>query len=427
MQELADIRAAGQLAAVVDAEVRSRALWRFAELLEHRRADLLAANRRDLDEQRGQIDAALFQRLQLDDSKIDALAGGVRSLAESPDPVGRVQQRTRLDTGLELERCAVPIGVIGVVFESRPDVIPQILSLVLRSGNVAILKGGREALHSNRAFMQLVDTLNGEFAALPARWATLLESREQIRAILDYPEYVDLVIPRGSNELVRSIQDSTRIPVLGHAEGICHAFVHASAAIEQAVAIAIDSKAQYPSACNALETLLVDRACVARFLPPFAGAADAAGIVLRGCEATRALLPQIAAASERDWRTEYGDLTLAIRVVDGIEAAIEHINRYGSGHTDAILTTDEQAGEQFLDRVDSASVFVNASTRFADGYRFGLGAEVGISTNKTHARGPVGVEGLMIYKYRLRGQGQIVADYSGHNARAFRHEPRPID
>ena len=427
MQELAEIRAAGQMAAVVDAETRSAALRRLAELLEQRSGELLAANRRDLAEQEGKIDEMLFQRLQLDQSKMDSLVDGVRSLADARDPVGQVLSRTLLDTGLMLEKTAVPIGVIGVVFESRPDVIPQILSLVLRSGNVAILKGGREALNSNRAFMRLIETLNGEFPALPSLWATLLESREQIRAILDYPEYVDLVIPRGSNELVRSIQDSTRIPVLGHAAGVCHVYVHASADIEQAVRIAIDSKAQYPSACNALETLLIDRACAKPFLSAFAVAAEGVGIRLRGCDATRVHLPQIASASDVDWRSEYGDLTLAVRVVDGMDAAIEHINRYGSGHTDAILTTDGQAGESFLDRVDSASVFVNASTRFADGYRYALGAEVGISTNKTHARGPVGVEGLMIYKYRLRGSGQIVAHYSGADARPFRHEPQALD
>jgi glutamate-5-semialdehyde dehydrogenase len=300
MQQLAEIRAAGQVAAALAAEVRTAALRRFAELIDGARAALLDANRRDLDEQRGVIEPALYQRLALDDGKIDALASGVCSLAESIDPVGRVLDRTLLDDGLVLDRIAVPIGVIGVIFESRPDVIPQILSLVLRSGNVAILKGGREALHSNRAFMQLVAELNREIPALPAKWASLLESREEIRAILDHPEYVDLVIPRGSNELVRSIQEATRIPVLGHAEGVCHVYVHGSADVAMAVAIAIDAKVQYPSACNALETLLVDGVCAGEFLPRFAAEAGRAGVALRGCERTRAVLPRVTAAIEAD-------------------------------------------------------------------------------------------------------------------------------
>lgn len=422
VRQLAEVRAAAQQVATLDADVRTGALRRFAELIDERRDSLLTANAKDLAEQEGRIADSLYQRLKLDGAKIDALVVGIRQLADAEDPLRRVLDRTLLDDGLVLERLAVPIGVIGVVFESRPDVIPQILSLILRSGNAAVLKGGREALHSNRAFLELVRELNREFSALPPGWAVLLETREEVRGILDYPEFVDLVIPRGSNELVRSIQDSTRIPVLGHAEGVCHVYVHGSADVDKAVDVAVDSKVQYPSACNALETLLVDASIAETFLPSFATAAAAAGIDPCGCEATRRILPQVRPATDDDWRAEYGDLRLAIRIVDGIDAAIDHIHEYGSGHTESILAEDTAAADAFLRRVDSACVFANSSTRFADGFRFGLGAEVGISTNKTHARGPVGVDGLMIYKYVLRGAGQVVRDYAGNDARPFKHE-----
>jgi glutamate-5-semialdehyde dehydrogenase len=257
---------------------------------------------------------------------------------------------------------------------------------------------------------------------LPAAWATLLDSREAVQQMLNYPQYVDLVIPRGSNQLVQSIMAATKIPVLGHADGVCHIYVHPSANLEQAVPLVIDAKSQYPAACNALETLLVDEAIAAQFLPGFVRQAQQAGLSLKGCEHTQAIISGLEPATEADWRAEYGDLTLAVKVAPSLEAAIEHINRYGSHHTDAILAQDAEAQERFLNAVDSACVFANASTRFADGFRFGLGAEIGISTAKTHARGPVGLEGLVIYKYKLRGNGQTVSDYVGENARPFLHE-----
>lgn len=407
---------------VLDAGTRNRALAVFARLIEEEQEYLLGENDRDVAEHRGRIADSLMKRLALDADKIRDLVLGIRDVIAAPDPIGRVMTRTRLDDGLVLDKVSVPIGVIAMVFESRPDVIPQILSLALKSGNVVVLKGGREAHHSNHAFMSLVERLRDQVPELPDGWARLVDTREDFRELLRYPEYVDLVIPRGSNQLVRQIMDSTRIPVLGHAEGVCHQYVHSSADLDRAVALAIDSKAQYPAVCNAMETLLVDRRVAEDFLGRFGQAARAAGIRIRGCPEARRILPDVEAATAEDWTKEYGNLTLAVRVVDSLEEAVGHINRYGSHHTDGIVAEDSVACERFLAGVDSATVIANASTRFADGYRFGLGAEVGISTLKTHARGPVGLEGLTIYKYVLRGDGNIVADYVGEHPRRFLHE-----
>jgi len=420
-------RAAFYQTSVLPADVRNRALESLARLIEERQEYLLAENQRDLERERDQLPESLYRRLVLDGPKLRGLVLGIRDVAGYPDPVGRMLSRTRLDDGLVLDKITAPIGVIVIVFESRPDVIPQILSLILKTGNVVVLKGGREALHSNRAFMVLVRELNRVVPELPGAWAELLETREDFAELLRYPEYVDLVIPRGSNQMVRSIMDSTKIPVLGHAEGVCHLYVHSEADLVKAVRLAADSKAQYPAVCNAMETLLVDREIAGDFLLAFAAESERRGIRLRGCPRTCQILPGIEAATEADWGAEFGDLRLAVRVVDSMEDAVLHINTYGSHHTDGIVTEDAAVREKFLQDVDSATVVANASTRFADGYRFGLGAEVGISTLKTHARGPVGVEGLIIYKYVLRGEGNIVADYVGENARTFRHEPLELD
>lgn len=406
----------------LSSEQKNEALETFAAIIERNEAALLAENRKDIEQaEKEGLTASLYQRLKLDSGKIKQLVQGIRDLIRLEDPAGRILSRTQLDENLILEKQTVPLGVIGIIFESRPDVIPQILSLILKSGNAVVLKGGREAAHSNQAFMRLVEDLNQACAFLPACWATLLDSREAVQEMLNYPQYVDLIIPRGSNQLVQSIMAATKIPVLGHADGVCHLYIHPSANLEQAIQLAVDAKIQYPAACNALETLLVDAAIAPAFLPVFAKAAQQAEIQLRGCEQTQALLPEITPATEADWRTEYGDLTLAVKIVPDLTAAMAHINTYGSHHTDAIAAQDSQALERFLNGVDSACVFANASTRFADGFRFGLGAEIGISTAKTHARGPVGLEGLVIYKFKLRGEGQIVADYVGANAKPFQH------
>ena len=405
-------------------EIRNKALETFARLTEESGAFLLAENVKDLEASEGKIKNSLYKRLQLDPGKLAQVVAGIRDVAALPDPIGQVLEHTTLDTGLELEKVSVPLGVIAMVFESRPDVIPQILSLALKSGNTVVLKGGREALNSNHAFMSIVAKLEEQIPELPSGWAQLVDTREDFQELLSYPEWVDLVIPRGSNELVRQIMNSTQIPVLGHAEGICHIYVHDQADINTAVAVAIDAKAQYPAVCNALETLLIDAKIADAFLPAFGRAASESNIQLRACALTREVLPQAEAVTEEDWTTEYGDLTLSLKVVDGLEAAVSHINRFGSHHTDGIMTEDVEARETFLRKVDSATVVANASTRFADGFRFGLGAEVGTSTLKIHARGPVGLEGLTIYKYVLRGEGQVVAEYVGEKAKPFLHQRR---
>jgi glutamate-5-semialdehyde dehydrogenase len=404
-------------------EQKNLALATFAEIIERNADYLMAENQKDIAQaQQDELTPSLYQRLKLDAGKIAQLVQGIRDLIHLPDPAGQVLSTTQLDDGLILEKLTVPLGLIGIIFESRPDVIPQILSLILKSGNAVVLKGGREATHSNNAFMKLVAQLNAACSWLSPSWATLLDGREAVQKMLNYPQYVDLIIPRGSNQLVQSIMAHTKIPVLGHADGVCHLYVHPSANIAQAVAVAVDAKIQYPAACNALETLLVDKSVASSFLPAFAKEAQAAGITIRGCKDTLLLIPQVDSATEADWRTEYGDLTLSVKVVPSVDAAIQHINHYGSHHTDAILAQDPAVLEHFLNAVDSACVFANASTRFADGFRFGLGAEIGISTAKTHARGPVGLEGLVIYKYKLRGNGQVVADYVGINAKPFQHQ-----
>lgn len=438
-QRLQRARQASWALASLDCEQKNQALHAFAQLIDDRAEALLRANQDDCQAQAGQISPSLYQRLTLDRGKLAQLASGIRDVAALSDPVGRVLMRTRLDEGLLLEKVSVPLGVIAIIFESRPDVIPQILALALKSGNAVVLKGGSEALASNRAFMALFRELTQICPFLPSDGAQLFESRDDVHRMLAFDQYVDLVIPRGSNALVQSIMAATRIPVMGHADGVCHVLVHAGADLDSAVTVVLDAKTQYPAACNAAETLLVDQAIAEPFWDRFAPAAQQAGLTLYGCpQATTALtarglaitpLANPAASAGDDaanpdpWHCEYGDKTLAVCVVPSLEAAIQHINRHGSHHTDAILTQDSAAADTFTRRVDSACVFVNASTRFADGFRFGFGAEVGISTAKTHARGPVGLEGLVIYKYLLRGEGHCVAEYVGEQARAFRHEP----
>lgn len=421
-------RAAARAMAALTEEQRNTALATLAELVEEHGPQLRAENGADLEREEDRLSASLYQRLALDAGKLRDLVQGIRDLAALDDPVGRVLARTRLDDGLVLEKRSVPLGVLAIIFESRPDVIPQILALVLKSGNAVVLKGGSEAIRSNTAFMAVVDRLGDRCPFLPGGWAQLVVSRQAVHDLLDYPEYVDLVIPRGSNELVRTIMASTRIPVLGHADGVCHAYVHPSADAAEAVDVVVDSKVQYPSACNALEAVLVDRGIAPTFLPALARTLSDHDdpVRLRACPTSLRYLADhesVEPATEDDWGREYGELTLAVRTVSGMDEAIDHIHRHGSGHTDVILAADPAAVDRFLTEVDSASVFANCSTRFADGYRYGLGAEIGISTARTHARGPVGLEGLVIYKYVLRGSGQVVRDYTGAEpARRFEHE-----
>ena len=399
-------------------ELRNRALLAMAEALRAHSAEIGEANGRDLDASRDLGDA-LQKRLVFDEKKLRGVVDGLEALASLPDPLGRVLTRTELAEGLHLRRVTCPIGVIGIIFEARPDALVQISSLCLKSGNAVLLKGGKEALHTNRILAEVIRNAT-EAVGLPGDWIQLLETREEVNGMLRLNEYIDLIVPRGSNSFVKYIMENTTIPVLGHSAGLCHLFLDASANLERAVAIAVDAKTQAPATCNTVETLLVHKDAASRLLPAVCDALRSAGVELRGDEMSRSLVTWMKPATEEDWSTEYLALILSVKVVDDLAAAIAHINRFGSHHTDAIVTEDAAAAELFQRRVDSADVFWNASTRFADGYRFGLGAEVGISTSKIHARGPVGLEGLTIYKWLLSGQGDTVAPFAD-GRRAFTH------
>lgn len=403
------------------ADVKNRAIAAIAEALEANATEILTANAADCAAATAeQIAPALYARLKLDEAKLKAAIAGVRDVGRLADPIGVIQINRELDEGLVLKRVTCPLGVLGVIFEARPDAVMQISSLAIKSGNGVILKGGKEAIRSCEALVKAIHQGLAQTEIDPSV-VQLLTTREETLELLKLDQFVDLIIPRGSNSFVRFVQDNTRIPVLGHAEGICHLYVDRTANIEKAIKISVDSKTQYPAACNAIETLLVHQAIASEFLLEAASALQVKNVDLRGDERTREIL-NITAATEEDWITEYSDLTLAIRIVDSLEAAIEHINTYGSRHTDAIVTEDLTSAQTFLAQVDAAGVYHNCSTRFADGFRYGFGAEVGISTQKMPPRGPVGLEGLVTYKYQLVGNGHIAATYSGTNAKPFTHQ-----
>jgi glutamate-5-semialdehyde dehydrogenase len=407
--------------AAVNTDIKNNALAEIAKTLNQRSTEIIAANAEDLSvAEKNNLAFPLLKRLKFDEGKIAQTIAGIESLIKLDDPTGKTLAATELDVGLELYKVSCPIGVIGVVFESRPDALVQISTLCLKSGNSVLLKGGSEAANTNRILTETI-AWTSEKAGLPQGWIQLLETRQDVDQMLALDEYIDLVIPRGSNEFVRYIMDNTNIPVLGHADGICHVYVDSDVDLDMAVNITVDSKCQYVAVCNAAETLLVDNAIAEEFLPKVKTALDQKGVELRGCEKT-AKIVEVKPATEEDFSTEYLDYILTIKIVDGLDSAIEHINRYGSKHTDAIVTADNAKAERFMALVDSANVFVNCSTRFSDGFRYNLGAEVGISTNKIHARGPVGLEGLVIYKWKLIGTGQIVADYTGPDAKKFTHK-----
>ncbi|HEY3399365.1 MAG TPA: glutamate-5-semialdehyde dehydrogenase [Geothrix sp.] len=413
-------RNASRRLATTSSSLRSTALLKLADLLERQESTLLAANAEDVRAAGDTLPPATLQRLHLNASKLAAMAQGVRAVAALPDPLHRVQLRRQLDEGLELTRVACPLGVLCVVFEARPDALIQISALALKSGNAALLKGGSEARHSNTALLALIQQALAE-SGLPVAAVQGLPDRAAVAALLQRPDLVDLVVPRGSRELVLNLQASTRIPVLGHADGICHMYLDEAAATAMAVALVRDAKLQYPAACNAVETVLIHRRAAARLLPALAADLIPRGVELRGCPACLELLPTLRKATEADWDAEYGAPILALKAVADLDEALAHIRAHGSGHTEAIVTEDHAAAARFLAEVDAAGVFHNASTRFADGYRYGFGAEVGISTGRIHARGPVGLEGLLSYRYLLLGHGQCVEDYSGPSARPFRH------
>jgi len=412
-------RQAARQMAILKSEQKDAALMRIADALQQNAESIIAANQIDLarSQQEG-LAAPLLKRLKFDDHKLSDVVCGLQSLTNLRDPVGITQLSTRLDDGLELYRVSCPIGVIGVIFESRPDALVQISGLALKSGNAVLLKGGSEALETNRVLAAVIAEA-GRLAGLPDGWIGLLETRAAVSELLGMDDEVDLLIPRGSNEFVRHIMDNTRIPVLGHADGVCHLYIDEQCDPAMAIRLALDSKTQYTAVCNAVETLLLHASLVDSLLPQLAAALHSAGVTIFGCERTCALL---GCQPVSDWHTEYLDYKVSLKIVDNIDEAIEHINRYGSGHTEAIVTGDNFSASYFLSRVDAGNVFWNCSTRFSDGFRYGFGAEVGISTSKIHARGPVGLEGLMTYQYRLLGQGQIVGDYATGRSH-FQHLP----
>jgi glutamate-5-semialdehyde dehydrogenase len=412
-------RIASRALARLSLEARNEVLLAAARALEGGCKRILEANTRDCSAAEphvvaGKMSSAMFARLRVTEKGVSQMATQVREVARLADPLGRRLAATELDDGLVLYRESCPLGVVGVIFESRPDVVPQLASLALKSGNAVVMKGGSEAAQTNDTLVSIWRECLAKFPAVPADSINLLQSRDDVLELLEQDRDVDLIIPRGSYELVRFIMKHSRIPVLGHGEGICHVYVDRGADVKKAIDVTYDSKVQYPAVCNAAETLLIHEAIAPEFLPKVVAKLKLAGVEIRGDAKTRALLPgeTIVPATEKDWATEYGDLILSIRIVSDLDEAIEHVNTHGSHHTDAIVTEDRATAERFLNEVDSAGVYQNASTRFADGYRYGFGAEVGISTSKLHARGPMGLEGLTTYKYKLYGHGHTVAEYA---------------
>ena len=406
--------------AVLPTAAKNYAIEAIAKALETATDEILAANAADC--KAAEVDGIpkpLYNRLKLDATKLKAAIEGVRDVGRLSEPVGTVQIHRELDEGLILKRVTCPVGVLGIIFEARPDALIQITSLALKSGNGVILKGGKEAIRSCETLVKVIHQALSATAINPEA-VQLLTTREETIALLQLDDYIDLIIPRGSNSFVRFVQENTRIPVLGHADGICHVYIDRAADLQKAVDIAVDAKTQYPAVCCAMETLVVHSSIAPTFLPLAAAALQKRHVELRGDEPSRSLV-EMSEATEADWSTEYSDLILSIKVVDSLEEAINHINTYGSKHTDAIVTEDQTIADIFLAQVDSANVFHNCSTRFADGFRYGLGAEVGISTQKMPPRGPVGLEGLVTYKYNVTGKGHIVADYVGENAKPFTH------
>jgi glutamate-5-semialdehyde dehydrogenase len=402
-------RAAARATARAGTAEKNRALAAIATAIDRARADIIRANAADLEAGRAAgLDAALLDRLTLDDARVDAIIDGLRQVMALADPVGEISQLAYRPSGIQVGRMRVPLGVVGIIYESRPNVTVDAAALCLKSGNAAILRGGSEALHSNQALVGCIRAGLLE-AGLSADAVQVIEvaDRAAVGELLRMKDYVDIIVPRGGQGLIDRVMRESLVPVIKHYHGICHVYVDDRADLDKAVKVAFNAKTQRYGTCNTMETLLVAQGIAERVLPPLARLYHEKGVELRGCAATRAILPGIAAATEEDWVTEYLAPILAIRVVAGLDEALDHIHRYGSGHTDAIVTEDIARARRFLREVDSSSVMVNASTRFADGYEYGLGAEIGISTDKLHARGPVGLEGLTSQKYIVIGDGHV--------------------
>lgn len=412
-------KASFQLAAL-DTITKNTGLKEIINTLKARSDEIFKANHLDIEtSEKQKLPLPLLKRLKFDEKKLDEVVKSIESLIKLDDPVGRILLATELDAGLELYKVSCPIGVIGVIFESRPDALVQISTLCLKSGNAVLLKGGSEAINTNRILTEVIVEAT-EKSDIPKGWVHLLETRSDVNEMLKMDDYIDLIIPRGSNEFVRYIMDNSNIPVLGHADGICHVYIDESADIDMAVKVSVDSKVQYVAVCNAAETFLVHEKIAKSFLPVLKENLHKHKVEIRGCERTQKIIT-VKPANENDWKAEYLDYIVSIKIVSDINEAIEHINTYGSKHTDSIITSDKVNAQKFMNLVDSGNVFWNCSTRFSDGYRYGLGAEVGVSTNKIHARGPVGLEGLLIYKWKLIGNGHIVDEYT-NGEKSFTHK-----
>ena len=424
-KELLQMKSASPSMAASTLSMRNQTLLALADSLRSHAEEIFAANREDLAAaQRDKLSPALLSRLKFDEQKLQTSISGLESLSALPDPTGRVLLKRELDRGLVLTKVTVPIGVIGIIFEARPDAMIQVASLCIKSGNCAVLKGGKESLHTNRLLFSLIYDCALKCGLPPA---CLLHATEhaQIAELLSFDHLVDLLIPRGSNAFVRYIMDHTNIPVMGHAGGVCHIYVDRDADQASALPVILDAKTQYPAACNAVETLLIHRDLASTFLPAVTQLLRTSDVQIRGTREVMELLAGSDIMEDADFTTEYNDRILSIKLVSGVEEAVLHINTYGSHHTDAILTENDQTAEYFLQMVDSAGVYRNCSTRFADGYRYGFGAEVGIATGKLHARGPVGLDGLVTYKYRLIGEGQTVTEYAS-GEKQFHHRDLPV-
>ena len=393
---------------LVSSEVRNNALQAMASAIRDNRESILAANKIDM--KNGLADRLadpLMKRLELDDKKIEIMADNLVQVAALPEPIGQIDSMWERPNGLRIGTVRVPIGVIGVIYESRPNVTVEVAALCIKSGNGVLLRGGSEAISSNTVIAEILQKSAKDFGLDQAIQFVNITDRQAVQSMIAKHELIDLIVPRGSNEFIRYIMKNSEIPVVGHADGVCHVFIDQNADLEMATEIAINSKTQYVAACNAMETLLVHQKVAQTFLPRIQVRLAQEGVELRGCKTSQSICPDMLAANSEDWSTEYLDKILSIRIVDDFDQAVDHINKYGSHHSDAIITKDYATAQKFLKVVDSAAVYVNSSTRFTDGYEFGLGAEVGISTQKLHCRGPMGLEGLTSYKYIIYGDGQI--------------------
>ena len=408
----------------LNTEIKNYALSEIAKNIEKRKSEIFEANNKDLENTKEllnnkKISLSMFNRLKLDDNKMIDIISGIKDVIKLEEPINKILTETELDDNLILQKVSCPIGLIAVIFEARPDVITQISSLCIKSSNAVILKGGSEGENTNKIIFEIINQVLSDIKEFPKNSVNLVFSREDIKNILSMDKYIDLIIPRGSNDLVQYIKANTNIPVLGHADGICHLYIDESANIENALKICLDSKAQYPSACNSVETILINKNIANEFLKKLYSLFKENEIKINGDEEVKKILYDIGIV--KDWHKEYGDKEVSLKIVDNVEEAYKHINKYSSHHTDSIISENKENIKKFMIFVDSANVYSNVSTRFSDGFRYGFGAEVGISTNKTHARGPVGLEGLTIYKYKLFGNYQIVDDYVSHKS-SFKHK-----